>query len=296
MYTPPAVSPQETLRSESQASEEEEDEDELSQDADLGYRPMPPMDLSVPSADSTDTPRDQSTDSTPQGTTNSTTEARETTDGEEEPSVVMMVANLDDFKQYREVAHTNAMCWELSSAKPGNGVEQLRDPSTETYWQSDGTTQPHWVQITFRRRLPIVYVALYLDFQLDESYTPKTLSIETGMTSQDLNSAPQNRKIELVDPVGWSVIAVHGSPDPLTAEGETTTVKTHLIRINILSMHQNGRDTHIRRLAVFAERTRPPLIQVADNRGSNANVNDDEEADDTNLTLPTHQPFSMSIR
>ena len=29
--------------------------------------------------------------------------------------------------------------WSLSSAKPGNGIEQLRDDPTETYWQSDGT-------------------------------------------------------------------------------------------------------------------------------------------------------------
>jgi len=29
--------------------------------------------------------------------------------------------------------------WSLSTAKPGNGVEQIRDDSTETYWQSDGT-------------------------------------------------------------------------------------------------------------------------------------------------------------
>jgi hypothetical protein len=40
MYTPPAVTPRETPRSDSQASEEEdeEDEDETSQDADLGFR------------------------------------------------------------------------------------------------------------------------------------------------------------------------------------------------------------------------------------------------------------------
>lgn len=25
--------------------------------------------------------------------------------------------------------------WSLSTAKPGNGVEQLRDDNTETYWQ-----------------------------------------------------------------------------------------------------------------------------------------------------------------
>lgn len=277
MYTPPAISPQETPRSESQASEDEEDEDDISPAEQLGYQPNDPE---FPAA----------------------VDARETSAGdeEEEPSLVIPASNLDGFQQYREIAHGSAVCWELSSSKPGNGVEQLRDSSTDTYWQSDGTTQPHWVQITFRRRLPVVYVALYLDFQLDESYTPKTLSIETGMTAQDLYAAPQNRKIELTDPVGWSVIAVHGPPDALA---EHETVKTHMIRINILSMHQNGRDTHIRRLAVFAKRTRPPLLQVASSnlRGDSNNANEPsimngDDEDDANLMLSSVQPFSMSIR
>ena len=36
--------------------------------------------------------------------------------------------------------------WTLSSAKAGNGVEQLRDDNTNTFWQSDGT-QPHFVNV-----------------------------------------------------------------------------------------------------------------------------------------------------
>lgn len=36
--------------------------------------------------------------------------------------------------------------WSLSSCKPGFGVEQLRDNSVETYWQSDGQL-PHLVNI-----------------------------------------------------------------------------------------------------------------------------------------------------
>jgi anaphase-promoting complex subunit 10 len=233
------------------------------------------------------------------------------------PPVVVSASNLDAWKKnYREVAHTSAaVCWELSSSKPGNGVEQLRDMSNETYWQSDGTTQPHWVQITFRRRLPIVYVALYLDIALDESYTPKTLSVETGMTAQDLSASPTNMKMELTDPSGWSVIAISGPPDPLTMD---TTVKTHLIRINILSMHQNGRDTHIRRLAIFAKRTMPPapvhapqpaatipsssqgplMTTKRNNIMRGDDRDDDDDDDDTNLMLNSDfgGPFSMLIR
>ena len=39
--------------------------------------------------------------------------------------------------------------WSLSTAKPGNGVEQLRDDNTDTYWQSDGP-QPHLINVQVR--------------------------------------------------------------------------------------------------------------------------------------------------
>ena len=42
--------------------------------------------------------------------------------------------------------------WSVSSAKPGNGVELLRDGRDETYWQSDGM-QPHMVNIQFQKKV-----------------------------------------------------------------------------------------------------------------------------------------------
>ncbi len=42
--------------------------------------------------------------------------------------------------------------WSVSSAKPGNGVELLRDNNTDTYWQSDGM-QPHMVSIQFQHKV-----------------------------------------------------------------------------------------------------------------------------------------------
>lgn len=41
--------------------------------------------------------------------------------------------------------------WSLSTAKPGNGVEQLRDDNIDTYWQSDGP-QPHLINIQFHKK------------------------------------------------------------------------------------------------------------------------------------------------
>jgi len=127
--------------------------------------------------------------------------------GPTEPTLpINAVGTLDALYGLREIGK-EALCWQLSSAKPGNGVEQIRDQSTDTYWQSDGVSQPHSIQVHFGRRVALSHVCLYLDYNLDESYTPKTLSIQVGMTTQDLTPAifPANTVVELTEPVGWCV-------------------------------------------------------------------------------------------
>ena len=54
---------------------------------------------------------------------------------------------------------------------PGFGIDQLRDGSIETYWQSDGP-QPHLVNIQFRRKTTVHDICIYADYKADESYTP----------------------------------------------------------------------------------------------------------------------------
>lgn len=44
--------------------------------------------------------------------------------------------------------------WTVTSAKPGNGVELLRDDRDDTYWQSDGM-QPHLINIHFQKKVMI---------------------------------------------------------------------------------------------------------------------------------------------
>ena len=53
----------------------------------------------------------------------------------------------------------------------GFGVDQLRDDSHDTYWQSDGP-QPHLVNVQFHRKTTIHDVCIYADYKSDESYTP----------------------------------------------------------------------------------------------------------------------------
>ena len=78
---------------------------------------------------------------------------------------IQAVSNLDSLYGLREIGK-EALCWQLSSAKLGNGVEQIRDQSTDTYWQSDGVSQPHLIQVHFARRVAISHICLYLDFNL----------------------------------------------------------------------------------------------------------------------------------
>ena len=75
--------------------------------------------------------------------------------------------------------------WSVSSAFPGFGVEQLRDLSTDTYWQSDGQL-PHLVNIQFRRKTTVSHVRVFTDFKLDESYTPSRISVRCGTNFNDL--------------------------------------------------------------------------------------------------------------
>jgi len=178
---------------------------------------------------------------------------------------IQAVSNLDSLYGLREIGR-EALCWQLSSAKPGNGVEQIRDQSTDTYWQSDGVSQPHLIQVHFARRVAISHICLYLDFNLDESYTPKNISVQVGMTTQDLVPAIFEASIvELNEPVGWCIIPLTSPPDPLDditddiAESgiprSRRIVRTHLIQIEVCSMHQNGRDTHVRQVQLYGPRT-----------------------------------------
>lgn len=51
--------------------------------------------------------------------------------------------------------------WSVTSAKPGNGVELLRDGRDDTYWQSDGA-QPHLVNVAFQKKVAWLHRACCL--------------------------------------------------------------------------------------------------------------------------------------
>jgi anaphase-promoting complex subunit 10 len=146
----------------------------------------------------------------------------------------------------------------ISSAKPGNGVEQLRDDNLETYWQSDGTF-PHLINIQFLKKVSVTKFCLYVDHSIDESYTPKKISINVGTCAHDLIEVMAT---ELNEPTGWVVIDLStkgsGSDDlllnPFSTVPTSSCIRAHFLQLKVSSMHQNGKDTHIRQIKVYGKR------------------------------------------
>lgn len=153
--------------------------------------------------------------------------------------------------------------WSLSSAKNGNGVQQLRDNNVDTFWQSDGP-QPHFVNIQFPKLMNVKQLSIYCDVRVDESYTPKLLSIRVGNNYHDLKEL---KRIEIEEPSGWvdipltmSATTNEENEEPAIVDDASGThgcIKTNMIQLAILSNHQNGRDTHIRQIKVFGPATAP---------------------------------------
>ncbi|GAA5946439.1 hypothetical protein JCM10213_006570 [Rhodosporidiobolus nylandii] len=142
--------------------------------------------------------------------------------------------------------------WAVSSAKPGYGVEHLRDGSTATLWQSEGA-QPHLISIQFPKKQTISQVWLYADVTLDDSYTPAKVAVRAGSYHGDLQEV---KLVEFQQPKGWQVLKLGGSTRS-NAEGgseEDDGIRAHLLQIAIISNHMNGKDTHLRGLKVLAPR------------------------------------------
>ena len=118
----------------------------------------------------------------------------------------------------------------ISSAKPGNGVDQIRDERLDTYWQSDGAA-PHYINIHFMEKKEISHICIFCDFNGDESYTIKKVCVRSGTTAHDLIDVTT---FELTEPIGWVSVPLK---DPLGSESH---LRTHLLQVKIISMHQNG--------------------------------------------------------
>lgn len=145
---------------------------------------------------------------------------------------------LDEESDSRLMEVGKLAVWTLSTAKHGNGVAQLRDNNFETFWQSDGQ-QPHLITIQFHKLTHVRRLDLYLDYKLDESYTPQVMQVRSGLSTA-MHQMIKVKDIEVEEPSGW----INTNLD----------VKTLCLQIAILSNHQNGRDTHVRQVNVWGHR------------------------------------------
>ncbi|KAK7948673.1 uncharacterized protein PG986_009559 [Apiospora aurea] len=139
---------------------------------------------------------------------------------------------------------SNLASFTVSSYKPGCGVRELRDDDINLFWQSDGP-QPHRLNIHFIKRVEIRALRLFLDYELDESYTPTKIQITAG-TAPHL-TIPFNT-MELNTPKGWIDVPIAGAG----GGKDGNSLCCFFIRIIVLENHQNGKDTHIRGIKVYA--------------------------------------------
>lgn len=135
--------------------------------------------------------------------------------------------------------------WTVSTCKPGSGVEALRSDDTNLFWQSDGP-QPHHLNIHFSRLVSILSIRIYLDFEADESYTPTRLLFLAGTGYHDLLAFAQ---LQFLEPKGWidvDLSNVGGGP-------QGNELRCFLVQLRVMENHQNGKDTHVRGLKIYAK-------------------------------------------
>jgi anaphase-promoting complex subunit 10 len=181
-------------------------------------------------------------------------------EAEDGPELHIELAQFDPaemgLKEINNLAHFG-----VSSHKPGNGVEELLSDDLERYWQwvahqlpssytilttcrSDGQ-QPHTLTIHFLRRVEIRAIRFYVDFQQDESYTPTHIIFRAGTGPHDLL---QFAEMALANPSGWQDV-------PLVRCGggvDGNSLCCWIVQMHIRENHQNGKDTHIRGIRMFA--------------------------------------------
>lgn len=160
--------------------------------------------------------------------------------------------------------------WTVSTAKPGNGVLALRSADVAQFWQSDGP-QPHLLSIHFFKLVSIVRMRIYLDYLSDESYTPTKIQFLAGMGVHDLLEFAE---MSFEQPTGWIDVdltkvgpprghhhqpftTVHGNggsedDDDEDDELSPPVLRAFLVQVRILENHQNGKDTHLRAVQLFA--------------------------------------------
>lgn len=113
-----------------------------------------------------------------------------------------------------------------------------------SHFRSDGP-QPHNLTVYFVKRVEIRDLRFYVNYTDDESYTPTKIIFKSG-TSE--NSLIEFAHMTLDQPLGWQQVSINGAgggPDG-------NTLVSYVLQMQILENHQNGKDTHLRGIKIYA--------------------------------------------
>lgn len=99
----------------------------------------------------------------------------------------------------------------------------------------------------------IVRLRVYLDFKLDESYTPTRMEFYGGMAGSSYGLV-RFADFSALKPRGWQEIPLAGC-----GVGGATELRVHVVQIRVMENHQNGKDTHVRGVQLFARDEKAPM-------------------------------------
>mmetsp|Transcript_13030 Transcript_13030/g.22952 ORF Transcript_13030/g.22952 Transcript_13030/m.22952 type:complete len:123 (-) Transcript_13030:193-561(-) len=86
----------------------------------------------------------------------------------------------------------------------------------------------------------------------EASHTSSTSSFTRRCPSWSMfHDLVEIQVVELHEPLGWVTIPLFAIDDKT---GDQAMLRAHFLQICVVSMHQNGRDTHIRQCKVFGPR------------------------------------------
>ncbi|KAF3041158.1 anaphase promoting complex subunit doc1 [Didymella heteroderae] len=195
--------------------------------------------------------------------------------------------NLDPPPSYLREISTLAS-WTVSSSKPGCSIPQLRHPSPNFFWQSDGP-QPHYLNIHFFKLVRIVGLRLYLDFEQDESYTPTRIIFLAGSGMNDLQEWGEMR---LESPRGWqwadfSNVGDADSDSSMSEpDSEDDTFNAHILELN----RPRNRRTSEHRSSDSENMPLPPQRQRVPSNFPNLEPTFDTPVTGAVPQLPQHRP------
>lgn len=117
------------------------------------------------------------------------------------------------------------------------------------------------LSIHFFKLVSIVHMRIFLDFANDESYTPTKIQFLAGMGVHDILEFAE---MSFEQPTGW-IDVDFSNVGPIEDEDEfdengpreidwskRPVLRAFLVQVKILENHQNGKDTHLRAVQLFA--------------------------------------------